>query len=52
VDLKHIGYAAASLALIGLITYGKFKLAVAKPVLWVIFLGGLVFALTTTAQAE
>jgi len=48
--IKQIGLATASIALLGLVFYGKYRLAVAKPTLLLLFGAGLVFALTTPAQ--
>ena len=50
--LKQIGYGMLSFALVGLILFGKWKLAAAKPTLAILFIAGLVFAASTPAEAE
>lgn len=50
--LKTIGYAALSIAAIGLIGFGKYKLATARPTLVILALAGLAFAISTPATAD
>ena len=49
---REIGFGLLSVAIIGGIVYGKYKLATLPPVWWVLILGGIVFVASSPAQAE
>jgi hypothetical protein len=48
--IKSVFFAFLSVLLVSLLLFGKYKLASAKLTLPILFLGGLVFALSTPAQ--
>lgn len=50
--LKEIGYGALGIGIVGLIFFGKYKLARSGAVWWALILGGLVFAISTPVQTS